>query len=181
MTSIRLWPAAPASDSTVTCCKCIGSAMGNKKNSVNHYNNHRHALMKRRVPLRDVEQNTVLAETQQHKSLEGSRIVNMHKLQSYISDLNTHNARCEGSIIISGESRDGLASVLSSHCSKCNHNIDLRTSEKVKGPNGYCRWECNLAAVWGQMVTCGGQSHLQESLSVVGVPVMSKRSFIHTE
>ena len=31
------------------------------------------------------------------------------------------------------------------------------------------------------MVTGGGQSHLQESLSVVGVPVMSKRSFIHTE
>ena len=74
--------------------------MGNKKNSVNHYNNHRHALMKRRVPLRDMEQNTVLDETQQHKSLEGSRIVNMHKLQTYISDLNTHNARCEGSIIM---------------------------------------------------------------------------------
>ena len=58
--------------------------MGNKKNSVYHYNNHRHALMKRRVPLRDIEQNTILAETQQHKSLEGSRIVNMHKLQTYI-------------------------------------------------------------------------------------------------
>ena len=59
--------------------------------------------------------------------------------------------------------------------------IDLYTSEKVKGPNGYTRWECNLAAVWGQMTTGGGHSNLQESLSVVGVPVMSKASFIHTE
>jgi hypothetical protein len=31
------------------------------------------------------------------------------------------------------------------------------------------------------MVTGGGHSQLQESLSVVGVPVMSKASFIHTE
>lgn len=42
------------------------------------------------------------------------------------------------------------------------------------------RCECNLAAVWGQMST-GGHSQLQEVMSVVGVPVMSKASFISTE
>lgn len=40
------------------------------------------------------------------------------------------------------------------------------------------RWECNLAAVWGQMCTGGGHSRLEETMSVVGVPVMTKRSFI---
>ncbi len=43
------------------------------------------------------------------------------------------------------------------------------------------RWECNLAAVWAQMSTGGGHSKLQETMSVVGVPVMSKTSFISTE
>ena len=45
----------------------------------------------------------------------------------------------------------------------------------------YLRWECNLAAVWGQMSTGGGHSQLEEAMSVVGVPVMSKKSFIGTE
>lgn len=43
------------------------------------------------------------------------------------------------------------------------------------------RWECNLAAVWGQMSTGGGHSQLQETMSVLGVPVMSKASFISIE
>ena len=43
------------------------------------------------------------------------------------------------------------------------------------------RWECNLAAVWGQMSPGGGHSKLEETLSVIGVPVMTKKSFIGTE
>ena len=43
------------------------------------------------------------------------------------------------------------------------------------------RWESNLAAVWGKMSTGGGHSQLQEEMSVIGVPVMSKASFISTE
>ena len=38
-----------------------------------------------------------------------------------------------------------------------------------------------LAAVWGQMATGQGHSQLEESLSVVGVPVTTKASFIATE
>ena len=45
----------------------------------------------------------------------------------------------------------------------------------------YLRWEFNLAAVWGQMSTGGGHSQLEEAMSVVGVPVISKKSFIGTE
>ena len=63
----------------------------------------------------------------------------------------------------------------------CRHAIQLETLPKVKGPKQYRRWECNLAAVWGKMFTGGGHSHLEETLSVLGVPVMSKRSFINSE
>ena len=84
-------------------------------------------------------------------------------------------------IVLDGETRQGLASILRGQCSVCEHTITLETSQKVKGPRQYCRWECNLAAVWGQMATGGGHSHLEESMSVLGVRVMSKASFINTE
>jgi hypothetical protein len=51
----------------------------------------------------------------------------------------------------------------------------------VKGLNGYKRWENNLAAVWDQMSTGSGHNHLQDTMSVLGVPVMSKTTFIQTE
>ena len=79
---------------------------------------------------------------------------------------------------LTGETRNGLASILKGHCEKCDHTITLK---KVKGPRGYSRWECNLAAVWGQMSTGQGHSQLEESMSVLGVPVMTKASFISTE
>ena len=43
------------------------------------------------------------------------------------------------------------------------------------------RWETNLAAVWGQMATGGGHAMLQETMSVLGVPTMTKKSFMTTE
>ena len=48
-------------------------------------------------------------------------------------------------------------------------------------PRRQKRWECNLAAVWGQMATGGGHASLTNSMSVLGVPVMSKGSFTPTE
>ena len=92
-----------------------------------------------------------------------------------------HSTQCWGSVILTGEERDGLASIISSQCSTCQHNITLDTAQKVKGPRGYRWWECNLAAVWGQMATGGGHSQLEETMSTLGVPVMTKNSFIQTE
>jgi len=58
--------------------------------------------------------------------------------------------------------------------------MSFPTSTKVSGP--ICNhWATNFAAVWGQMATGGGFNSLQESMSIVGVPVMSKWSFIQTE
>ena len=58
--------------------------------------------------------------------------------------------------------------------------MSFPTSTKVSGPIGN-QWTTNLAAVWGQMATGGGFNSLQESMSVLGVPVMSKQTFMQTE
>ena len=84
-------------------------------------------------------------------------------------------------ILLAGEKQNGLASIILTRCSKCSYTITLETSHKVKGPRGYHWWECNLAAVWGQMSTGGGHSKLCETMGVLGVPVMSARHFISTE
>lgn len=155
--------------------------MGSSKNKrKSHSNNHRHAYRNKQLPWQERRKQKTKKDTQkqivkQIVTLEGSRIVNVDQLQQYTDDLNKHAKQCQG------EARDGLASILSGQCSTCEHTIKLQTSKKVKGPRGYCRRECNLAAVWGQMSTGGGHSQLEETMSVVGVPVMTSASFVHTE
>ena len=119
--------------------------------------------------------------TETNSDFGRSRIINVDQLQQYTDNLNEHTKRCQGSIVLSGEARDGLASILSGQCSICEHTIKLQTSKKVIGPHGYRRWECNLAAVWGQMPTGGGHSQLEETMSVIGVQVMTNASFVQTE
>ena len=45
---------------------------------------------------------------------------------------------------------------------------------------GIKKWECHVAAVWGQMVTGGGYNKLYETIATLGVPCMSRKSFIIT-
>ena len=47
--------------------------------------------------------------------------------------------------------------------------------------NGGQYWEANLAAVWGQMITGNGHAPLSEAMAVMGVPTMTKASFVHSE
>lgn len=84
-------------------------------------------------------------------------------------------------IMLQGETQAGLASILSSQCSKCHFTIPFTTSDKVVGPKGVFRWEVNPGAVWGQMSTGGGYAKLKEMMSTLGVEVMSPKSFIDTE
>lgn len=159
--------------------------MGNKKTKLNHCNNQCHVYKKCR-PLTEEkrsEENTdaqTAADSTLAMTIEGSRIINVHKLQQYIHQLTVHAKQCGASVVLSGEVRDGLASILSTHCSVCGHSMTLETAEKVKGPRGYRHWESNLAGVWGQMVTGGGHTRLEEIMSVLGVPVTSKKTFIET-
>ena len=172
--------------------------MGNQRNKKHSRNAHRHVFWKRRLPqvkrAQYQQQNTAInkgtrahtttaveQDTQGRVTIEGSRIINMDKLKQYTDDLTLHSSRCDGSIVLSGETRHGLASILTGQCTVCKHTITLETSSKVKGPKNHSRWECNLAAVWGQMTTGGGHSHLEETMSMLGVPVMTKANFISTE
>ena len=136
--------------------------MGNQKNRRNHGNSHRHVFVHRKPPqkyTKSIQASTVAQPPHTPTvTIEGSRVINVMKLQQYINELTVHSTQCGGSVVLTGEARDGLASIMSSHCSTCNHTITLETAQKVKGPRGYRRWECNLAAVWGQMVTGGGHS-----------------------
>ena len=155
--------------------------MANKKNKNNKSKStHRHVFKRRPLPPWLVKKNDKKVSKE---SIQGnsSRIINLDKLCEYTDQLNAHSSHCTGSVRLTGETRNGLASILKGHCEKCDHTITLQTSKKVKGPCGYSRWECNLAAVWGQMSTGQGHSQLEESMSVLGVPVMTKASFISTE
>ena len=55
--------------------------------------------------------------------LNGSRIINLEKLKEYISALTVHAAQCRSEIVLIGEKKAGLASVLSSKCAKCHFSI----------------------------------------------------------
>lgn len=134
--------------------------MGNKKNRKYNGNGCRRVFgRKRKCPQKHKpEPVRVIPDSQLQKgssgpSIQGSRIVNIEKLQQYISDVTIHSAQCGGDFSLIGETRHGLASILKGECSSCGHTIVFETSPKVKGPRKYCRWECNLAAVWGQMAT----------------------------
>ncbi len=171
-------------------------AMGNRKNKMR--NTHRR-VFKSRMKRNKVKQSegTQVREREQHTqtmqaregendaeetvTIDCSRIINMSKLKQYMNDLTIHAAQCGGAFTLAGETREGLASIISGKCSVCRLTVSLETSTKVKGPKNYNRWKCNLAAVWGQMVVGGGHSHLEEAMSMLGIPVMTKKSFINTE
>lgn len=154
--------------------------MGNKKNQTKkRKNSHRHVFVNRKKRVKNKDNK--LSINKETVRVQGSRIINIDKLQRYSEDLVAHSKRCDGTFMLAGEHRDGLASIFTGHCSNCQHTITLETSNKVRGPKGYRRWECNLAAVWSQMVTGAGHSQLQESMSILGIPVMTKKSFMDTE
>ena len=54
-------------------------------------------------------------------------------------------------------------------------------SSTVQGMSGGRYWECNLAAVWGKMVTGGGHAPLTESMAVLGIPSLTNKSFMSIE
>ena len=106
----------------------------------------------------------------------------MNHLASFVSDISAHSQSCEGNVSFVGETyRSGLASILSANCSHCRLEIAFPTSTKIAGVGSGKRWECNVAAVWGQMCSGGGPAHLKETASVLGIPTMTKKSFVATE
>ena len=74
-----------------------------------------------------------------------------------------------------------MASILSANCSHCRLEIAFPTSTKISGVGSGKRWEYNVAAVWGQMCSGGGHAHLKETVSVLGIPTMTKKAFVATK
>ena len=98
-------------------------------------NGHRHVFSKRKAPKvkrRQQEQNETTIQT---KTLT----INMDKLKQYTNDLASHASRCGGSVVLSRETRYGLASIITGKCSECEHTVTLETSPKVKGPSKHTR------------------------------------------
>ena len=155
--------------------------MGNNKNKKDNGNNHRYAYKKKKQPHKQRKEKAHKYTTPTPTPLEGSRIINLDKLQEYTDKLRQHSDNCNGSITLYGETRHGLATILKGHCATCNETIHLESSDRVTGPNRKAMWSVNLGAVVGEMYTGGGHSRLQETYAPVGVPVMTKRSFIRTE
>ena len=74
--------------------------MGNKRNAMNsRKNSHRNLFRKRRKPKGvngKVKQHTTDDDkNKQNVSVNGSRIINIDKLQQYTTDLAIHSTRCE--------------------------------------------------------------------------------------
>ena len=118
--------------------------MGNHKKKYNaKRNSRRHVYHKGRVPghkqSHDLSADRAEDNEQSATTIQGSRIINIEQLQHYSDELARHSACCTESIVLNGESQDGLESILSASCSICNHTIKLETSKKVKGPKGYRR------------------------------------------
>lgn len=116
------------------------------------------------------------------------RIINLELLSKHIEDVTQHVATCStcqqstNAITVVGEKhRNGLASIIGCKFNGCGQELTFATSTKNSGLTGKLYWTNNLAAVWGQMTVGGGFNSLQESMSVLGVPVMTKQSFIDTE
>jgi len=159
--------------------------MGSKKNASTHVS--RGKFKKRKVP----KKATAVSSSMPSPPLNGSRIINLENLQEHVQTIVNHAISCPSTsrnsvddqvaVTMNETHRDGLASTLTTHCSNCNEEFTLHTSSKVKGLTGKPYWESNVAATWGQMSTGGGHSRLEESMAVLGVPVMTKKAFMGAE
>jgi len=63
----------------------------------------------------------------------GFRIINVDKLQQYTNNLTAHASRCQGSILVHSETRQGLAGTL--FCMQ-SHNYSREKAKGVYIPNG---------------------------------------------
>ena len=116
------------------------------------------------------------------------RIINLSLLNKHTNNKAKHVATCQPCLtkaissqectFISDEKHHGLVSVISSKCGGYGEVIPFSTSTKLSDSGGGQHWTNNFAAVCGKMVVGGGFNHLQESVSVLGVP---KNSFMATE
>ena len=157
--------------------------------------------LKQQQQLQQLQQQQLPQQLQQQQQLVENeespecRIINLQLLRGHIEEVTKHVATCSACqriaqssdesfnalTMISEKGREGLASIIGCKFTGCGYELFFSTSTKTKGLTRNMFWTNNLAAVWGQMTTGGGFNTLEESLSVLNILVMTKRSFMHTE
>ena len=121
-------------------------------------------------------------------SKEGSRIINLNNLGTYVGEISKHVLQCshfkcipESPIKLLGEvKRYGLHSIIAAECQGCFQIFNLNSSPKLPVKESF-RYDLNVRAVWGEMVTGGGVSHLNESLATLGIPGLHQTTFSSIE
>ena len=124
------------------------------------------------------------------QNFDGNRILNLNNLSMYVEEITRHSALCaiEHSEELSETSKPfvklvcetqvhGLASVLLAECQMCRKQFRLCTSDTVICDNGDNRFDINVRAVWGEMVTGGGCTSLNERMGTLGVGHISGHTF----
>ena len=132
----------------------------------------------------DVSTSTVSPCTTPH--LKGSRVISLEKLRDVILTITCHSTACQSVVELIGEvKRDGLGCILLAKCSKCSEEFKIRSCDKIDltREDGTKRttYQTNVAAVMGQISTGCGCRSLEESMSIMGVPSLSKPMFIDIE
>ena len=123
---------------------------------------------------------------------DGYRVVSIKQLQTFINTLTLHVANCtkttsqvSQSTITSfvSEKNCGIATILTSKCKNCKTLFRFHSSPKLVNPNveEKDRFDLNVRAVWGEMVTGGGAAHLNEGLAAMSSPGLSQLSFSQIE
>ena len=109
--------------------------------------------------------------------------MNMEKLSNDIEKISEHSSNCTGVCrMVEEVHREGLASVFRVECDKCNEKFLCESSTKVKGSSGKKkRYAVNVGAVWGQVATGGGPSHLNEITAAMDIPGMHTKTFVGIE
>ena len=123
-------------------------------------------------------------------NLSGHRIISLNNLEYYVGEISKHVLLCpksatladnESPIKLLGEvKRQGLHSILAAKCQGCQQIFHLGGSSKLH-MNDTIRYDLNVRAVWGEMSTGGGVSHLNESLTTMGIPRMTQTTFSSIE
>jgi hypothetical protein len=122
--------------------------------------------------------------------LEGFRLVKTDMLQNMLSVTARHVAECEAvqeklkckiietPILLMNETRtQGLASEIRGQCQGCDQAYVFRTSPLINTSESGKRFEVNVRAVWGTMVSGGGRAQLNETMCTLGLSGLSQPTF----
>jgi hypothetical protein len=119
--------------------------------------------------------------SQSKTNKEGFRIVHLQSLHTYVTEITKHCMTCpslqdnlQDPIELIGEVwYQGLASIIAAKCNGCGKTFEIK-SPRMRGDK---KFEVNVRAVWGQMVTGGGSSHLSEQCATLGMSGLSDAAF----